>query len=72
MWDTMQDLSSKVQDKAKEFQKTAQQWQRKAVKTSQQAAKATDEYVHENPWAIIGSVALGCFLVGFVLGRSRD
>ena len=38
---------------------------------ARQAAEFTDDYVHENPWAIIGAAAaLGVFL-GVLLGR-RD
>ena len=65
-------VRSKVQDKAKQFQQTAQDWQRRAAKTSREAAAAADDYVHENPWPIVGSVALGCFILGFIMGRSRD
>ena len=70
--DTAQDLKSRVQDTAKNLQKTAQQWQKQAVKTSRRAAQATDEYVHDNPWTVITSVAIGCFALGFLLGRDRD
>jgi|SRR5258706_14840033 ElaB/YqjD/DUF883 family membrane-anchored ribosome-binding protein len=70
--ETAQDLKAQIQDKAKDLQKTAQQWQRKAVKSSRQAAQATDEFVHENPWTVIASVAVGCFAIGFLLGRRRD
>jgi ElaB/YqjD/DUF883 family membrane-anchored ribosome-binding protein len=67
-----QDLRSKVQEKARDLQEAAQEWQRRAVESSRKAAKAADEYVHENPWPVIGSVALGFFALGFLLGRSRD
>ena len=42
------------------------------IAKSKAAAQATDEYVHENPWPVIGSVALGFFALGFLLGRSRE
>ncbi len=32
-------------------------------------AKATDEYVHDNPWRIIGSVAVVGLLLGAVISR---
>lgn len=35
-----------------------------AVEKSTAAVKATDEYVHDNPWPLIGAAAA----VGFVLG----
>ena len=74
-----QNMTSKVQDKAKEWQESAkewqqkaQEWQRRATDSARRAMEATDDYVHENPWPVIGSVALSCFVLGFVLGRSRD
>lgn len=31
------------------------------------AARATDEYVHENPWPLIGAAAAVGFLIGFLV-----
>ena len=67
-----QDFGSKVQEKARAFQETAQEWQRRATETTRRAAQATDSYVHENPWSVIGMVALGFFALGLLMGRSRD
>jgi ElaB/YqjD/DUF883 family membrane-anchored ribosome-binding protein len=74
-----QEIASKVEDKAKEWQQTAkewqqkaQEWQRRATDSARHAMEVTDDYVHDNPWPVIGSVALSCFVLGFVLGRSRD
>jgi len=67
-----QNLGSKVQQKARQLQETAQEWQRRATESTRRAAEAADAYVHENPWPVIGSVALGFFALGFLLGRSRD
>jgi len=38
--------------------------QDQTVEKTKAAAKATDDYVHDNPWPLIGGAAL----VGFVLG----
>jgi ElaB/YqjD/DUF883 family membrane-anchored ribosome-binding protein len=72
-------LTSEAREKAKEWQETAkewqqkaQEWQRRAADSARHAMEATDEYVHENPWPVIGSVALGCLALGFILGRRRD
>jgi ElaB/YqjD/DUF883 family membrane-anchored ribosome-binding protein len=67
-----QNLASKVQDKANEWQQNAQEWQRRTTESARRAMDATDDYVHENPWPVIGSVALGCLVLGFILGRNRD
>jgi len=34
-----------------------------------EASEATDEYVHENPWAAIGIAAAIGIVIGFVAGR---
>lgn len=34
-----------------------------------EATEATDEYVHENPWAAIGIAAAIGIVIGFVAGR---
>ena len=47
-------------------------WSTRAMETGRKAAQVTDDYVHESPWIVIGSVALGCFLLGYVLGQARD
>lgn len=33
------------------------------------AAKTTDDYVHENPWAVIGAAAAAGLVVGYLLAR---
>ena len=58
--------------KLKNFQEAAKEWQDRATESTHRAAKATDEYVHENPWTVIASVGAACFLIGFLVGRSRD
>ena len=67
-----EEASSKIQQKARQFQQTAQDWQRRATESTRRAAEAADQYVHENPWPVIGSVGLAFFALGFLLGRSRD
>lgn len=36
---------------------------------AEDATEATDEYVHENPWAAIGIAAAVGVIIGFVAGR---
>jgi ElaB/YqjD/DUF883 family membrane-anchored ribosome-binding protein len=36
------------------------------------AARATDEYVHENPWPLIGAAAAIGFLIGFLVRGDSD
>jgi ElaB/YqjD/DUF883 family membrane-anchored ribosome-binding protein len=40
-----------------------------AVGTWNRAAAATDGYVHENPWKVIGAVAAASLLIAFLLPR---
>lgn len=37
--------------------------------TARDMARAADDYVHENPWAALGVVALMGIAAGFVLSR---
>jgi ElaB/YqjD/DUF883 family membrane-anchored ribosome-binding protein len=70
--DAARNLQSKLKDKAADLQEAAQEWQQRAAEATRKAARATDEYVHENPWPVVASVAVGCLVLGFLLGRSRD
>ena len=42
-----------------------------AVEKTTAAARAADEYVHDNPWPMIGAAALFGFVLGLVV-RDRD
>ena len=33
------------------------------------AVRASDQYVHENPWQVLGIAAMSGFLIGYLLGR---
>ena len=39
------------------------------IERTRQAAKATDEYVHENPWKVIGLSACAGVIVGMLIAR---
>src|SRR5438876_1633548 len=39
------------------------------VEQSKVAADATDKYVHENPWPVIGAAAAAGLLLGVLVGR---
>ena len=45
-------------------------WSTRAMAAGRKAAGVTDDYVHESPWIVIGSVAFGCLLLGFLLGQA--
>jgi uncharacterized membrane protein len=48
------------------------QWQRQALEKTRNVAGSADLYVHENPWPVIGSVAALFFVLGLLVGLSRD
>jgi uncharacterized membrane protein len=50
----------------------AREWQRRVLENSRKAAGSAHVYVHENPWPVIGSVAALFFVLGLVVGLSRD
>jgi ElaB/YqjD/DUF883 family membrane-anchored ribosome-binding protein len=58
----MQASLSVAKDRLAELQATATDGARAAAKT-------TDDYVHENPWAVIGASAGVGVLVGYLLAR---
>ena len=72
MREKSREMAGKVQETAGQFRDKAQEWQRRATETARNASRAADDYVHENPWAVVGSVAAVCFVVGFLIGRSGD
>ncbi|AYF90014.1 DUF883 domain-containing protein [Pseudomonas sp. DY-1] len=41
----------------------------KLAQQSRKSAAATNDYVHEQPWKVIGASAAAAFLFGFVLAR---
>jgi ElaB/YqjD/DUF883 family membrane-anchored ribosome-binding protein len=70
--DTAEDLASNLKDKARRFQESAREWQERATETTRQAAQSADTYVRDNPWNAVAYAGIACFVVGFLLGRSRD
>jgi ElaB/YqjD/DUF883 family membrane-anchored ribosome-binding protein len=43
-----------------------------AYESTTRAARVTDEYVHENPWALIGAAAAVGFVVGLLARGDRN
>ena len=42
-----------------------------AVERTTAAARAADEYVHENPWPLIGAAAVAGVIVGLIIAERR-
>lgn len=43
--------------------------ERAALEQAKRAAKATDEYVHDNPWAAVGIAAVAGLVLGVLISR---
>jgi hypothetical protein len=46
------------------------EWRRRTVEFTRKAADSADGYVRENPWITAACVAVCCFALGFLCGRS--
>ena len=63
------DLRAQVETKLRNARVKLLDMQDDAVDRAKAAARATDEYVHDNPWQVIGiAVAIG-LLVGLLMNR---
>jgi ElaB/YqjD/DUF883 family membrane-anchored ribosome-binding protein len=45
--------------------------QQRLGETARNVSRNTDEYVHENPWQVVGIVAAVALIFGFLLGSRR-
>lgn len=62
--DKARELRASVEENLAGARERLRELQSAAMERGSAAVKATDEYVHENPWPLIG----GAMVVGFVLG----
>jgi ElaB/YqjD/DUF883 family membrane-anchored ribosome-binding protein len=70
--DKAQDWKQDAEETAQDLQDKAQQWKQAATDKMKDTGQAIHEYVHDNTWTSIATVAvLGC-VIGFLLGRGRD
>jgi len=69
---TSENIKSKAQETVRDFREAAADWQKRAMETTRRAARAADDYVHNSPWKVLGPTALGCFLLGYIIGRRSD
>ncbi|HSD00027.1 MAG TPA: DUF883 family protein [Casimicrobiaceae bacterium] len=63
------DLRAQVEAKLLAAKLRLQELEGEAMDTARVAARATDDYVHENPWAAIGAAAAAGFLIGLLMNR---
>jgi len=60
----LEDLTDQIEEGVRKGQYSWAQIQETMVSRTREAAETTDQYVHENPWKVVG-IAAG---LGFVLG----
>ena len=68
------DLQAAVKEGEDRVKGVVHELENKLKKGQEQAQKAfenVDKKLHENPWPIVGGVAIGCILLGFIMGSRR-
>jgi ElaB/YqjD/DUF883 family membrane-anchored ribosome-binding protein len=62
-------LSAKMESNLKAAKNRLRQIEESAIETTKTAVRATDNYVHENPWRVIGVSAGIGVVIGLLLNR---
>jgi ElaB/YqjD/DUF883 family membrane-anchored ribosome-binding protein len=65
------DLQSAAMEAGRNIKNNALEWHKAARKNAGVAARATDTYVRDNPWGVIGMAAVFAFAFGLVIGRRK-
>ena len=65
-------LRASVEENLKAAKQRVRELQGAAVEKTTAAARATDEYVHDNAWAMIGLAAAVGLIVGLVIRGDRE
>jgi len=63
------DLRAQVEGKLLAAKLRLQELEGEAIDRAKEAAKYTDEYVHDNPWRMIGIAAAIGFVAGLMINR---
>ncbi len=66
------ELRSQVDAKLLRAKLRMQELRGQAVERTRAAARVTDEYVHQNPWQVLGAAALVGLVLGLLLTRGGD
>ncbi|MFO1308817.1 MAG: DUF883 family protein [Burkholderiales bacterium] len=67
--DRARDLRQQVESKLLSAKLRLQELQGDAMDRARSAARTTDDYVHDNPWQVIGAAAAIGFLAGLLMNR---
>ena len=70
----LENITDQIEEGIRKGKFTWSEIQEGIVTKTKEAAKTTDDYVHENPWKILGIAAACGLVLGLVLtsGRSSD
>jgi ElaB/YqjD/DUF883 family membrane-anchored ribosome-binding protein len=68
-------FTKETEEKANEFsnetQKRLQQGLKQGEEQLRKVINTVDKQLHENPWPVVGGVALSCLLLGFLMGQRK-
>lgn len=67
--DNVTEIRRRIQDRLQSARAELGQLQEAALARVKAAGDATDEFVHQNPWASIGGAAVLGLIVGLVIAR---
>lgn len=67
--DRARDLRSQVEAKLLAAKLRLQELNSEAADRAKAAARFTDDYVHDNPWQVVGAAAAIGFLAGLLMNR---
>jgi ElaB/YqjD/DUF883 family membrane-anchored ribosome-binding protein len=65
-------LTSQIQEGIQEGKYTWREIQDAVVTKTREAAETTDQYVHENPWKVVGIAAAFGFVLGLLMAPRSD
>ena len=66
-----ENFEGQAQQAVSDLREKARSWQQAAVDRTMEFRDTTDTYVRDNPWSVIGLVALFAFTFGLLAGGRR-
>lgn len=68
----LENITDQIEQGIKQGRYTWKEIQQQATEKTKAAAEATDAYVHENPWKVVGMAAGLGLIIGLILARGRS
>jgi ElaB/YqjD/DUF883 family membrane-anchored ribosome-binding protein len=66
----LENITDQIEEGIQQGRYTWSQIQETVTDKTKAAAEATDAYVHENPWKVVGMAAGFGLIIGLLMGRS--